>query len=288
MKKNKGSEKKSGKDVCRREGKDEAFDAAFRKKSLLRIEQDINKRLLNIKRDIFEIGKLLSQASRCFMDWGHYEVWIGETFGHQLSVRSAGYYREVYEAFSHRKDIVEAYPLTYLLHLIHETPPDKSVIEEIDKAIAGSAPEERDQKLKQHRQKIQDELAEKRAKKAGEKDDQLEVFMKKYKEESHVSYYEWLVRSMIEDMKYVRRIKLHYRSFASFAHDLYNAPFYPVDTLDVLNKMRELNYIEEIDTAMKILTASKEAYLKVIEHFERGEENGRALEKVKAFASNPQ
>jgi hypothetical protein len=60
----------------------EGLNLATQKK-ILGIETDINSRLLNIKTDIYMIGKLLSQA-KGILPHGTYQRWVEETWEKEL------------------------------------------------------------------------------------------------------------------------------------------------------------------------------------------------------------
>lgn len=257
---------------------------------LLKIEKGINRCLMNIKRDIWVIGRLLSQAKNCFLQHGQYEQWIQESFGHMLSLRSALNYRLIYEKYEHDKRIVDQVPACYLMHLVREKPdPDElaAIAKENDDGL--TVDEQIEKSAAEFRARQEEAKEKKRAGKGP-----LVTLMRKYKEDKHIYYYVWTLRSMLQDLSYIRKIKHVYEGFASNLQNLYDAPYMPDKTRDVLQKMLDGGFLIEIDKGLESLNKTKQAFMECLDHFNNGSDGGQVDqvyhvgEPIKAIGSNPQ
>jgi hypothetical protein len=98
---------------------------------LLSIVVDIETRLVNIKRDLFEIGKLLSNAKQ-ILPHGMFQPWIEKTFARDLPYSTAYAYMMIFEHFQNSPQTVQLLPISFLMCMTRETFPQqiKEIIEE--------------------------------------------------------------------------------------------------------------------------------------------------------------
>ena len=103
------------------------FDSLMQwnKWKLLEIEEAINKRLHCVKCDIFEIGRLLSEAKKV-IGHGNFKKWIEETWGEELPYSTAACYKKIYEEYGFRPDLIKSLPVSFLIHMAHSKFPDKA------------------------------------------------------------------------------------------------------------------------------------------------------------------
>ncbi len=81
---------------------------------LLADHTSVQLRLFNIKRDIYEIGKLLYEDKK-LLSHGMFTPWIALTFGNELPYPTANFYMKVYETFKDNPNTVQYIPTKYLL-----------------------------------------------------------------------------------------------------------------------------------------------------------------------------
>lgn len=94
------------------------------KHRLLGIVTDIETRLVNIKRDFFEIGKLLSEAKK-ILPHGTFQSWIKERFGKELPYSTAALYMKIYETFKDCPKGVQYIPITLLMKMTQDAFPEE-------------------------------------------------------------------------------------------------------------------------------------------------------------------
>ncbi len=80
---------------------------------LLKIQTEIQTRLINIKIDAFHIGKLLNEAKET-LPHGQFTPWIEMTFEKELPYSTAYFYMRVYDVFKDDPTAVQYIPTTYL------------------------------------------------------------------------------------------------------------------------------------------------------------------------------
>jgi hypothetical protein len=80
------------------------------KRRVLRIEQEIQDRMIDIKVNVYEIGKLLSKA-REIVGHGNFQLWVKQTFNGELPYSTAAFFKGVYETFKDRSDVVRLLPI---------------------------------------------------------------------------------------------------------------------------------------------------------------------------------
>jgi hypothetical protein len=99
------------------------------KLAILHIQAQVEDKLISIKRNIYEIGKLLSEA-KAILPHGQFKPWIQETFGRHLPYSSAACYKAIYERFKGAVDHPEFFqrlyelPLSFLQTLKQDSFPD--------------------------------------------------------------------------------------------------------------------------------------------------------------------
>jgi len=59
------------------------------------------------KRDIYDIGRLLSQAKNTFIAHGQFIPWIKETFGDELPYSTVWNYMKMYETFEGKPEMIQ-------------------------------------------------------------------------------------------------------------------------------------------------------------------------------------
>ena len=89
----------------------------YEKSELLKIQTEIETRIINIKRDIFQIGKLLFRAKK-ILPHGTFQKWIEDTFQNELPYSTAHFYMRVFETFKDKQKSVQYIPTKYLLMMV--------------------------------------------------------------------------------------------------------------------------------------------------------------------------
>ena len=84
------------------------------KRLVLENETDITVRLINIKKDVYQIGKRLHENKQ-ILPYGMYIPWIELTFGNDLPPSTAYLYRRIYEVFKDHESTVPFIPSPFLL-----------------------------------------------------------------------------------------------------------------------------------------------------------------------------
>jgi len=121
------------------------FDILSKKQrtSLLSIQSKIDLRLIEIKTNIFQIGRLLSEAKKA-LPRGMFQKWIEETWGDQLPYPTAACYKSIYQRFQKNPIAVKLLPLTILTTLKQKAFPDEifKLVNDNPEAFAKDNPEE--------------------------------------------------------------------------------------------------------------------------------------------------
>ncbi len=225
---------------------------------LQNIEKQIRKRILAGKKNIYELGKFLCEAKK-WVAYGEFENWIREKFGHDFSYPSANNYMNIYQYFRTKADLVEKIPLTYLLEVIRVYPSEEAiqVIEKILEEDGFEGIRRLHQELKANKARTDAEA------------EHFDKIIARYKAEEHVKYYQWLTKEIINKMEYARNIKTRYNSFPGLFDSLYseNFPFQPEKTFDVLKKVEAEGFVQEIQTAKKILDETEQSFIKALGYF---------------------
>ena len=94
------------------------------KKRILNIQSDIELKLIHIKTNVYEIGKLLFRA-KGILPHGKFQKWVEETFGRELPYSTAACYKGIYEIFKDNPKTVKLLPLNFLIQAKQETFPDE-------------------------------------------------------------------------------------------------------------------------------------------------------------------
>ncbi len=204
-----------------------ANDAHWRPKSVLRIETAIWKKLGGIKKNVYEIGRLLSEAKK-IMTHGQYEPWIKDAFGDELPLSTASLYKQIYDRFKDRPDIVLKVPVTYLLEAMKDLP--SGTIEEIEKAL---------------QEKIEKQAA-KHAKQSIEKQYALEL------------------RRVVEGFKGIKKNLGCFGYLPKHIENLCNGPYKATEIMGFLTRLQEENFIRGIDDTIQILTDVKKSFLSTL------------------------
>lgn len=94
------------------------------RRKLRQITLEIEERLVNIKRDVFEIGKLLSKA-KSVLPHGAFQKWVKQTFSKDLPYSTAQLYMKIYDTFQNQPKTVQLIPLHFLMSMTQNTFPEK-------------------------------------------------------------------------------------------------------------------------------------------------------------------
>jgi Protein of unknown function (DUF3102) len=94
------------------------------KQKLATIITSIEGKLCNIKRDIFEIGRLLYNAKK-ILPHGKYEEWIEIHFARELPRSTASLYVKIFETFEKSPKTVLYLPVTFLLKMTQTSFPEE-------------------------------------------------------------------------------------------------------------------------------------------------------------------
>ena len=95
------------------------------KRKLLEIYTQIESRLINIKKDSFQIGKLLWEAKKV-LPHGMFAPWIKKTFKDELPYTTAAMYMRIYRKFKDYERAVPFIPAKYMLMMINNGFPEES------------------------------------------------------------------------------------------------------------------------------------------------------------------
>ena len=168
----------------------------------------------------------------------------------------------IYQYFETRPDLVEKIPLTYLLEVIRVYPSEEA-IQVIEKILE----EDGFEGIRKLHQELKAQKAKADMERGGS--DHFDRIIDKYKAEEHVKYYQWLTKEIINKMEYARNIKTRYTSFPDLFEGLYseNFPFQPEKTFDILKKVEAEGFVQEIQTAKKILDETEKSFVKALSHF---------------------
>lgn len=93
---------------------------------LLQIEKSIRANITDIKRKIYDIGKLLSEAKK-ILPHGQFQRWIEETFGGELPYSTAALYKDIYDHFKDKPEMVRYIPVSLLLFLKQKEFPEQII-----------------------------------------------------------------------------------------------------------------------------------------------------------------
>lgn len=91
---------------------------------LLSIQSGIENRLISVKINIYEMGKLLSDA-KSILPHGAFQPWIEETFRNEMSYQMAANLKAIYEKFESNPRTVKLLPITFLMHMKQKSFPDE-------------------------------------------------------------------------------------------------------------------------------------------------------------------
>lgn len=90
------------------------------------IVNDIEVRLMNIKHNVYEIGRLLNKA-KFILPHGSFEKWIEETFRNELPYPTGYAFMKIYEKFKDNSNLVQKMPTTFLLSMSQKSFPDELI-----------------------------------------------------------------------------------------------------------------------------------------------------------------
>lgn len=93
-------------------------------KKILRIQSQIEERLIQIKVNIYEVGKLLSRAKNV-LNHGGFQRWIEETFGDELPYPTAACWKAIYEVFENNPKTVRLIPTNFLIKMKQKSFPEE-------------------------------------------------------------------------------------------------------------------------------------------------------------------
>lgn len=105
---------------------DQIFDEICNtdKTNILQYVTDIQTRLINIKKDAYDIGKLLTWIKK-ILAHGKFQPFAEHFFKNELSYNTAFFYMRIYKAFEGNPEIVKYIPTTYLLGFTNNDFPDE-------------------------------------------------------------------------------------------------------------------------------------------------------------------
>lgn len=95
-------------------------------KKLINIVTDIETRLVNIKRDYFEIGRLLSKAKE-ILPHGKFQQWIEIHFKSELPYSTAALFMKIYNTFENAPATVQYLPITFLMKMTEQSFPEEII-----------------------------------------------------------------------------------------------------------------------------------------------------------------
>ncbi|PWN05644.1 DUF3102 domain-containing protein [Rhodohalobacter mucosus] len=91
-----------------------------------KIERDIQNGIINLKKDFFEIGKLLDEAKR-ILPHGSFMSWIKTTFADDLPYTTAYFYMRVYRTFKNRTRMLNCLSMKDLLLMTRNDFPEDAL-----------------------------------------------------------------------------------------------------------------------------------------------------------------
>lgn len=94
------------------------------KQTLVQIGTDIEIRVVNIKRDYFQIGKSLSDAKK-ILPHGKFQDWVEFRFRKELPYATANLYMKIYEKFRHQPKTIQYLPITFLMNISQKSFPEE-------------------------------------------------------------------------------------------------------------------------------------------------------------------
>jgi hypothetical protein len=224
----------------------------MKEKQLLKIEEQIIRKLSAIKKNVYEIGRLLYTAKKLDLVHGKFMSWVEETFGDQLSYQTANIYMNVYIRFQGRPDLVEMLPVTYLLDISRMALPD-SIIEGIDKAIEDGTPK-----------------------------DEIKKKIRKYRDEWRFKDFSRFQRKIIYDFNVVKQIS-HFDSLSERIDSLrFNKDNSKIVICRFLDALAQQHMIQHIDKAIEVLNDAKYSFESALTDFRQALDDERIAEKEKA------
>jgi hypothetical protein len=96
------------------------------KANLLRIQTEVQTRLINVKTDIYHIGKLLYEAKQ-ILPHGKFTAWIRHFFENDLPYSTAAFYMRVYDVFKEKPSTIQYIPTQYLLMITQKQFPEEII-----------------------------------------------------------------------------------------------------------------------------------------------------------------
>jgi len=105
---------------------------------LIGIATQVWEKLRGIRKNIYEIGRLLSEAENTFIKHGQFIPWIEQTFGNQLPYSTAWLYMKIYNEYKEKPEMYQ-YPITVLQYMIQKDYPEevKTMLEDHCEEMAG-------------------------------------------------------------------------------------------------------------------------------------------------------
>lgn len=79
------------------------------------------------KSDIYQIGRLLSEAKRIDIKHGQFQKWIETTFEKQLPLSTAANYMAIYEVCGDKPEMIQYFPITVLMCFIQRAFPEELI-----------------------------------------------------------------------------------------------------------------------------------------------------------------
>lgn len=97
------------------------------KAQITKIERGIQASIINIKKDAYQIGKLLDKA-KTVLPHGSFQTWVESTFGDDLPYSTANFYKNIYQTFEDRPGVVQHIPTKYLSAFTQKRFPDEALM----------------------------------------------------------------------------------------------------------------------------------------------------------------
>lgn len=111
------------------------FSDVKEKVKLMKIQKEIEDRMINVKRDTFHIGRLLCKG-REIVGHGYFQKWVETAFGNELPYSTANLYMNVYRAFKDHESKIGKLSLSFLYKMSQARNP-----KEVKKMIGEKADE---------------------------------------------------------------------------------------------------------------------------------------------------
>jgi hypothetical protein len=224
-------------------------------------EKQLRLNLCNLKRSIYEIGRLLCMVKNQFIVHGQFKIWLQHQFSQDISYPSCANYMRIYKTFQHYPELVEKVPMTYLLDIIRN----------------GYADEIKELFDREGLEEARKAIAEKRLKKVtgltSDPSDAVEKIIENYSNASDAAYFEWLMINIDSTVKSVGKIKMCNTLAESF-NRLPSAPYLPEKILEKLKQIEDTGLFKNFQKVRTIIDEIENSFFEVKSYFKEKVENG--------------